>query len=171
MSGAAIEIIPSGLEALNGRIDRLLRGLKDPKPLLWDLAQAGEEQTKRRLADEKHGPDGERWPEWSPGYAATRHGGQDKLESTGDLIESINAFADAQTAGWGTNMAYGAIQHFGFDGSQSVRSHTRKGYPVAAHTRQMHIPARPYLGVSDENLTELLDIAERWLDRMLWGPA
>ncbi|MER2526363.1 MAG: phage virion morphogenesis protein [Candidatus Competibacter denitrificans] len=147
MSGAAIEIIPSGLEALNGRINRLLRGLKDPKPLLWDLAQAGEEQTRRRLADEKHGPDGERWPEWSPGYAATRHGGQDKLESTGDLIESINAFADAQTAGWGTNVKYAATHQFGRDA----------------------IPARPYLGVSDENLTELLDIAERWLDRMLWG--
>lgn len=115
MSGAAIEIIPSGLEALNGRIDRLLRGLKDPKPLLWDLAQAGEEQTKRRLADEKHGPDGERWPEWSPSYKATRSHEHQPLEDSGDLINSINAFADAQTAGWGTNVKYAATHQFGRD--------------------------------------------------------
>lgn len=149
MSGAAIEIIPSGLEALNGRINRLLRGLKDPKPLLWDLAQAGENQTRRRISDEKQGPNGERWPEWSPGYAATRHGGHSLLESTGDLLDSLTAFADAQVAGWGTNMKYAATHQFGRDA----------------------IPARPYLGVSDENLTELLDIAERWLDRLLWGQA
>lgn len=156
MSGAAIEIIPSGLEALNGRIDRLLKGLKNPEPLLWALAQAGETQTRRRIESEKQGPDGERWPEWSPGYAATRHGGHSLLESTGALLDSLTAFADAQTAGWGTNVKYAAIHQFG---GKAGRKHTAE------------IPARPYLGVSDENLKELLDIAESWLDRMLWGQA
>lgn len=156
MSGAAIEIIPSGLEALNGRIDRLLRGLKNPTPMLWDLANAGESQTRRRIEVEKQGPNGERWPEWSPDYAATRHGGQSLLESTGALLDSLTAFADAQTAGWGTNVTYAAIHQFG---------------GKAGRRQTAEIPARPYLGVSDDNLKELLDIAERWLDRLLWGQA
>lgn len=154
MSGAAIEIIPSGLEALNGRIDRLLRGLKNPTPLLWDLATRGETQTHQRIVEDKHGPNGEIWPEWSPAYRATREGDQDKLDATGELINSLTAFADRQTAGWGTNKKYAAIHQFG----------GKAGRHLSAE-----IPARPYLGVSDENLKELLDIAERWLDRLLWG--
>lgn len=156
MSGAAIEIIPSGLEALNGRIDRLLKGLKNPTPMLWALAKEGEEQTHRRIVEDKHGPNGEIWPEWSPAYRATRHENQDKLDATGDLIKSLTAFADAQTAGWGTNVTYAAIHQFG---GKAGRKHTAE------------IPARPYFGVSNENLKELLDIAESWLDRLLWGQA
>lgn len=147
MTGAAIEIRPEGLERLNFRIGRLIAGLQNPEPMLMDLAQAGENQTKRRLTDDKHGPHGEVWPEWSPGYAKTRHGGQSKLESTGALVDSINAFADRQTAGWGTNLKYAATHQFGRDA----------------------IPARPFLGVSESDAQELLDLAEDWLDRLAAG--
>lgn len=171
MSGALIEIRPEGLFALNRRIDRLLAGLKNPQPLLWELAQAGEVQTQRRITEEQHGPNGEIWPEWSPRYALTRHRGQRLLDATGALISSITAFADRQTAGWGTNLKYAAIHQFGFDGSQSVRAHSRKGHQVSAHERQMNMPARPFFGVSDENYQEFLDITERWFDRLLGASA
>ena len=115
------------------------------QPLLRELAAEGEAQTRRRMEFEKRGPDGTPWPEWSPGYAATRHGGQSLLDATGALIQSITAFADRQTAGWGTNVIYAATHQFGRGG----------------------IPARPFLGVSDEDERALLDIAERWIDRML----
>lgn len=145
MSGAAIEIRLEGLPALNSRVSRLLAGLKNPEPLLRELAAEGEAQTRRRMEFEKRGPDGTPWPEWSPGYAATRHGGQSLLDATGALIQSITAFADRQTAGWGTNVIYAATHQFGRGG----------------------IPARPFLGVSDEDERAFLDIAERWIDRML----
>ena len=88
MSGAAIEIRLEGLPALNSRVSRLLAGLKNPEPLLRELAAEGEAQTRRRMEFEKRGPDGTPWPEWSPGYAATRHGGQSLLDATGALIQS-----------------------------------------------------------------------------------
>lgn len=144
MSGATIEIRPEGLERLNFRIGRLMQGLKNPAPMLWELAAEGESQTRRRMESEKRGPDGTPWPEWSPGYAATRHGGQSLLEASGALIQSITAFADRQTAGWGTNVIYAATHQFGRGG----------------------IPDRPFLGVSDEDERAFLDIAERWLDRL-----
>lgn len=149
MSGALIEIRPEGLFALNRRIDRLLAGLKNPQPLLWELAQAGEVQTQRRITEEQHGPNGEIWPQWSPRYALTRHRGQRLLDATGALISSITAFADRQTAGWGTNLKYAATHQFG----------------------RGAIPARPFLGVSDENAQEFLDITERWFDRLLGASA
>lgn len=153
MSGAAIEIRPEGLFALNLRVSRLLAGLKDPEPLLWELAAEGEAQTRRRIEQEKRGPDGAPWPPWSSGYAATRHGGHGLLEGTGALLDSLTAFADRQTAGWGTNLKYAAIHQFG--GSAGMAAG-----PAA-------IPARPYFGVSDENLEAFLEIAERWIDRLL----
>lgn len=160
MSGALIEIRPEGLFALNRRIDRLLAGLKNPQPLLWELAQAGEVQTQRRITEEQHGPNGEIWPQWSPAYAHAitrpkrgrgkkRHGGVKKLDATGALISSITAFADRQTAGWGTNLKYAATHQFG----------------------RGAIPARPFFGVSDENAQEFLDITERWFDRLLGASA
>lgn len=147
MSG--IEIRAEGVEALERRIGRLLAGLKNPEPMLRALAAEGESQTRRRLEVEKRGPDGTPWPEWSPGYAATRHGGQSLLDARGDLIRSLTAFADRQSAGWGTNLVYAATHQFGRDA----------------------IPARPFLGVSDENFQDLLAIAEDWLDRLLEGAA
>ena len=149
MTGAAIEIRPEGLAALDRRIDRLLAGLNNPEPLLRELAAAGESQTRRRMESDKRGPDGTPWPEWSPGYAATRHGGQSLLDARGDLIQSLTAFADRQTAGWGTNLIYAATHQFG----------------------RGAIPARPFLGVSDDDERELLDLAENWLDRLLGGGA
>ncbi|HRD68327.1 MAG TPA: phage virion morphogenesis protein [Candidatus Competibacter sp.] len=149
MTGAAIEIRPEGLAALDRRIDRLLAGLNNPEPLLRELAAAGESQTRRRMESDKRGPDGTPWPEWSPGYAATRHGGQSLLDARGDLIQSLTAFADRQTAGWGTNLIYAATHQFG----------------------RGAIPARPFLGVSDDDERELLDLAEEWLDRLLGGGA
>ncbi len=149
MTGAAIEIRPEGLAALDRRIDRLLAGLNNPEPLLRELAAAGESQTRRRMESDKRGPDGTPWPEWSPGYAATRHGGQSLLDARGDLIQSLTAFADRQTAGWGTNLVYAATHQFG----------------------RGAIPARPFLGVSDDDERELLGIAEDWLDRLLGGGA
>ena len=149
MTGAAIEIRPEGRAALDRRIDRLLAGLNNPEPLLRELAAAGESQTRRRMESDKRGPDGTPWPEWSPGYAATRHGGQSLLDARGDLIQSLTAFADRQTAGWGTNLIYAATHQFG----------------------RGAIPARPFLGVSDDDERELLDLAEDWLDRLLGGGA
>ena len=104
-------------------------------------------QTQHRITDEQRGSEGDAWPAWSPGYAKTRHRGQRLLDATGALINSMTAFADRQTAGWGTNVIYAATHQFG--------------------DPDRNIPARPFLGVSDDNAREFLDITEQWIDRML----
>ena len=46
----------------------------------------------------------------------------------------------------GTGVKYAAVHEFGFSGPVQVRAHTRLGFPVRAHTRQMRMPARPHRG-------------------------
>ena len=60
------------LEALNAHLARFSQLELDA--LTASLAHEGESETRRRLAQEKESPAGAAWPQWSEGYAATRHG-------------------------------------------------------------------------------------------------
>ncbi|WP_126456728.1 phage virion morphogenesis protein [Sulfuriflexus mobilis] len=115
---------------------------------LYGLAEAlsaeGEAQTRRRISSEKSSPEGKAWEPWSEAYAATRHGGHSLLENEGDLLDSIQGFVEGTTAGWGTNLIYGATQHFGDE--------------------DRGIPSREYLGLSAENEADLVAVADDWID-------
>lgn len=140
-----IEIQPEGLWTLRRRFDRIAAGLHDLQPLMRKLAFVGENQTRRRIEDERKSPSGEPWQRWSTAYAKTRHPGQRLLQSSGALLDSLTAFADDQVAGWGSKLEYAAFDQFGSDS----------------------IPARPYLGLSEDNIEELLDIADAYVERLL----
>lgn len=129
------------LGALNAQLARL--SALDLDGLMADLALQGESQTRRRLGEEKAGPDGDAWPDWSDRYAATRHGGHSLLESDGHLIASLELGADADTAWWGSDLVYAATQQFGDEAR--------------------NIPARPYLGISPQNKRELADMIDHFL--------
>ena len=129
------------LAALNAQLARL--SALDLDGLTADLALQGESQTRRRISEEKTGPEGAAWPAWSEGYAATRHGGHSLLECEGHLIASLESGADADTAWWGSDMVYAATHQFGDAGR--------------------NIPARPYLGISPQNKRELADLIDHFL--------
>lgn len=104
-----------------------------------DGAGALLESSTRERFDTKVGPDGTPWPEWSEGYAATRHDGQSLLVGEGDLRDSIASYTSATEVQVGTNLVYGAHQHFGSDDDGGI-------------------PPRPYLGVSDQDAGDLRDL-------------
>jgi phage gpG-like protein len=69
---------------------------------------------------------------------------------TGTLRRSINRVVteseNAIHASVGTNIVYGAIHEFGFQGAVDVRAYVRgDGAAVSAHTRQVNLPARSFL--------------------------
>lgn len=133
------------LGALNAQLARL--SALDLDGLTADLALEGESQTRRRISEEKTNPNGDAWPEWSEGYASTRHGGHSLLESEGHLIASLESGSDADTAWWGSDLVYAATHQFGDEGR--------------------NIPARPYLGVSPRNKSELADLIDHFLRGVL----
>ncbi len=141
----------SSVARLQERIARLAN--PDRKDLLEQLAGVAESQTRKRINEEQQSPDGEPWQAWSADYAATRHGGQSLLQGEGNLVDSITSEIEGDEALIGSNLLYAAIHQHG-------------GTPDMA-PGPAGIPAREYLGFSQDNLDEIEAVADRWLDRHL----
>lgn len=156
------------------RYQRLLETLGNRElraELLDNIGQMVERQTRRRIMDEKTAPDGTPWAPWSASYAKTRHGGNSLLMSGNGLLNSIEFQVEGDKVRIGSALRYAAVHQEGFDGAVSVSPHQRLitqafgkalKFPVyqsvGSFARQMAIPARPFLGLSDENQTELLTV-------------
>lgn len=139
------------VERLAERIGRL--GAGDRHGLMQAIAFEGENQTRRRITEEKAGPDGTRWPSWSPNYAATRGGGHALLEGTGDLLDSVVSDATPDQAEWGSNLVYFAI-------------HDQGGTPDMPPAPAA-VPQRQMLGLSADNETDIQRIVDDWLERQV----
>lgn len=111
--------------------------------LLYEVSVLVEDQTKLRIADEKTAPDGTPWAPWSERYAATRNTGNKQkhslLVSGGDLRDSIQAYTfglgSESAAAVGSPLIYAATHQFG-DPARGI-------------------PARPYLGISADNHSDI----------------
>ncbi|MEZ8102147.1 phage virion morphogenesis protein [Vibrio bivalvicida] len=165
------------------RYQQLIDTLGDPKykaQLLDALGSVVESQTRRRIADEKTSPDGRAWPEWSDGYAKTRHGNQSLLQGEGDLLDSLQYIVERNQVRIGSPLPYSGVHQDGFSGAVQVAAHTRLvtqafgkalAFPVYqsvnAFTRMMNIPQREYLGLSRDNQTEVYAvIGDFWKELM-----
>lgn len=147
MSGAVVElkIDHPGYEALLARFRKLTDAQADE--LLETIGSEIESQTRRRISEERKGPEGELWEP----TLKTKKPGKSLLQEEGHLVDSLQSFVGVTSVETGSNLVYAAIHQFGFNGPQKVREHTRKGRPVRAHTRHMVMPARPYLGMNAAN--------------------
>lgn len=134
---------------------RLIIGGADARPLFTEIGSALEGSTRQRFQD-KESPDGIPWIELRPATQAAKRG-PGILVERGDLLASVafEAGPDFVQIIAGPT-AYAAVHQFG--GSEGMA-------PGAAA-----IPARPYLGVSDEDETEINEAAADWLGRLLAGP-
>lgn len=129
-------------------IDALVEKLTNfpRRELLQIIANKSAEQVERRIFEEKTTPGGARWESWSPRYAKTRKGGNSLLYGTGALLQSITGqVLDDKQAVVSSNLPYAARQHFGGGG----------------------IPARPYMGLSQDNIDEINGVVEAWLQSYL----
>ena len=155
------------------RYQQLLETLSDPKhkvELLDSLGGIVESQTRRRIADEKTSPDGQRWDDWSSSYAKTRHGNQSLLQSEGDLLDSIQYQVQRNQVRIGSPLAYAGVHQYGFSGPVQVSAHTRlitqafgKAIPqrtqfISSFTRMMNIPQREFLGLSTDNQADVYTV-------------
>jgi phage virion morphogenesis protein len=139
-----------GVEALLARLDN-----PDLNQLLDEIGATVVSQTQSRIADEKRGPNGEVWPEWSSKYARTRHGGQSLLQAKNPgLLSSITHLVHGSTVEVGSALPYAAHHQFGSDKTSG---------------RGSGVPARPYLGLSDENRDEIETICAGFVERVMRG--
>ena len=149
MAGVSIEVDSAGLRRLQDRLARIAdAGAR--RSLLESVSAEIESQTHRRLRAGGPAPDGAPWQEWSDAYELTRHSNHGLLYSEGDLDDSIQALVSGDEAEVGTNLVYGAIHQFG-----------------GAEVGRPGLPARPYLGLSNEDETDLAAIIDEWGRRQI----
>lgn len=146
---------------IRAALGAFLRLSENPEPIMRGIAAIGENSTRERFATET-APDGTKWEK---SLRAKLTGGK-TLTMDGHLGDSVTGRHDARTAEWGVNRIYGAIHQFG----GVIKAKTAKGLrfwlPVGSGLQQMVVvkqvtmPARPYLGVSADDETDILDMIE-----------
>ena len=147
MAGAALEIDISELDRIQ---QALLRVSKARFGALADvIGTEVESQTRRRIEEEKASPDGQKWEDWSEGYARTRHGNHSLLQNEDHLLDSIHHVVTGMELEVGSNLVYAGVHQ---EGSEDGT-----------------IPPRPYLGLSAEDEADVLAVVEEFLGTKLSG--
>lgn len=190
MTGVLVETRVDGLQGLGAAFSRM-KALGDAPRPIWDaIGQYGETSTRLRFKHQA-GPDGQAW---KPSKRVIKSGGQ-TLRLKSRLLGSITHRASNSGAEWGSNVIYAGIHQFGgkinkLAFSSWLRLRTGKGgallrqkdhahlavfakathknavtkrFTVGAHTITM--PARPYLGVNEQDGREMLTLANDAVDQ------
>lgn len=156
---------------LEGDTRAMLRRIRsfseiDRRSINAALAQGVRESTLERFRQGKS-PDGRRW---KSSKRAILEGGK-TLVKTAQLRNSIHARSDASGFAVGTNAKHAATHQFGEPG-RIIRARRKKvlrfqynGKWVSKKQVCVKIPARPFLGLSDEDMQEMKATVEDFIGR------
>ncbi|MGK9234777.1 phage virion morphogenesis protein [Inquilinus limosus] len=158
MTGVSIRVDDAAVEAAVGRVvDRLTnaRGLYDA------IGAAMVVSTQMRFEREQ-APDGNPWP---PSLRAKLEGGK-TLQKSGLLVGSITHVADDHGVEWGSNAPQARIHQLGgtIVPKQAGALHFKLPGDLGWRTvASVTVPARPFLGIDDEDRAEIEAQVEDWL--------
>lgn len=158
---------------LEGDVRRLMDRMRqfgdmDKKRLNNVLSSAVRSSTMERFKTSK-GPDGKRW---EPSRRAEREAGKTLVKS-GTMKNSIRQSASDSGFAVGTNNIYAPTHQLGEPGRRiTIRAKTSRGLIFKIGSRwirkqqvtvRVRIPARPFLGLSEEDMTEIKATVEEFL--------
>lgn len=156
---------------LEGDTRRMLRKIRsfseiDKKKVNAALGEAMRESTLERFKQSKD-PTGRRW---KTSIRAATTGGK-TLVASAQLRNSIKVKSDASGFAIGTNVKHAATHQFGEPG-RTIRAKTSKGLRfqvggqwVTKKKVKVSIPARPFLGFSEDDLQEMKGTVEDFIGR------
>lgn len=158
MSSVALEIRETGLEAALSLIDGIANAPK--QELSEGIGRLVQEQTRKRIEEEKTTPEGAAWKKNITGTSILYRGGA--------LTRSIDYVATPQSVMIGSALVYARIHQLG----GTIRPKTAKAlaFMIGNQMRLVQsvtIPARRYLGLSPANQDEVVDAAEDWMRRLV----
>lgn len=147
---------------VRGALLRLMALGNNPRPALLDIAALGESSTRLRFRLQR-GPDGQ---QWKPSIRAQVTGGR-TLTKDGHLSGSIGSNVGKDFAEWGVNRIYARIHQDG--GVIKAKSGGALKFRIPgggfAVVKAVRMPARPYLGVNEDDRDDMLDIVESHIGR------
>jgi len=164
-----ITIKIDGADAIRERLREISARTSNLSPIMKAIGDRIVEQTKRRFEAGGPAPDGTPWKEpKSPNPKRIR-----TLTVSGHLRDSIRyQMIGRNTVAIGTNRVYAAIHQLGGRTAAHIIRPRNKGglfWPGAKHPVKSvrHpgsvIPARPFLGLSEANSTEILGIINDYI--------
>lgn len=129
--------------------------------LMEEIAALGESQTRRRITDEKTGPDGTPWAPNLEGTSILQRTGQ-------NLLASVAFDYSADEAIWGASWEFAHIHQEGATITPKTAAALRfKIGNRTVHAKSVTIPARPFVGLSADNLAEIDDLITDHFGRIL----
>lgn len=171
---AEITIKLDGADAVRERLREISSRMSNLSPILKAIGDRVAEQTKRRVESQGPAPDGTPWAPLKPATLARKKHAKILTES-GHLRDSIRyQLAGSNTVTVGTNLVYAAIHQLGGRTPARTILPVRKKalyWPGAAHPVKSvsHpgslIPARPFLGLSDRDSREIIDMINDYITR------
>jgi phage gpG-like protein len=160
-------------DEITDALTRLSAALSDMTPAYEELGKILVESTIDRFG-QGIAPDGSRWAPKSKttlekygSRTSNRIDVRPLFGPSGALSSQIFYNASADGVEWGSPMVYAAAMHFGaakgaFGAYSGVN---KKGHPYSGVAPWGNIPARPFLGLSPEDETNVLDALAEWLER------
>ncbi|OTG87214.1 phage virion morphogenesis protein [Acinetobacter sp. ANC 3832] len=154
-----------GQEKITEWLNRALRELDDPTPLLNEIGSILEFNTKERIntgigTDDKP---------WQKSWRARVRGGT-TLRDTSRLYNSIKyQVVNGKRVVIGTNVMYAALMHFGGMIKPKNGKFLTFKTPTGGWVRvkSVTIKPRPYLGVSVDDSQDILFTIEEYLEKVL----
>lgn len=148
------------LGELEDALERLMDAGHDMTPLTRNISEIMYDATARAFQAEQS-PDGKKWAPLTPLTLSRRKGKGKILAPTGGasgLRGSIQAEHDATSARVGTNRIYAGPHQFG------ARKREFKGVAPWGD-----LPARPYLGIGEEDEMEIQDAMRCYIEDAIYG--
>jgi len=144
MAGASVSTEVDSREVM-AALNRLVTGLQQLTPALRDIGEMLQLSHDQRFKDQKS-PEGAPWAPLSDAYKKTKAKHPDRLLLLeGYLSGGLSYQIQGKSLLFGTNSIYGASHQFG--------------------RAEAAIPARPWLGLSGNDETEVLEILQEHLGR------
>lgn len=147
-----MEIAVSQLEEAAAGLEKAFERLDNRREITGAIGEIVRTATDMRFREQKS-PDGR---PWEPSLRARLTGGK-TLSDTGQLRNSINYRADAAKVEIGANVVYARVHQYG--GVIKAKNKPRLAFRLAdghfARPSQVTMPARPFLGVSQDDLDEI----------------
>lgn len=147
MAGVTLDIELQGLPEASRAVGRL--AAVDLEDMAYDIGAILESGARRRIMEDKRGPDGAAWAPWSEVYDDTRdHGRHSLLVEDGDLHDSVQSYTTGTEVRVGSPLVYAAVHQLGSEDDGGI-------------------PARPYLGISDEDRLDITDLVTGLIEEAL----
>ena len=158
MSGATVNIDISELQELSAILNHSALSSTDRMKLMKGLGTEIVEQSRSRILETQEAPDGNKWQDYAdstlrgPTLKGLKAKGLEKVVSLLNREGYLHQSIDVQQSGqWsvlvGSAREYAGVHQWGY--------------------KPKNIPARPYLGLSSDDISDLTELAEIFLKRRM----